>query len=109
MTIIFNDAVPRGLGYVEIDQRPVEAALPPGTVRHFEADTYTCSHCERVVIVNPLRLRPRYKCKGCSHHVCDECASKVAAGEKCRTYAQFIEEQREKVERQTNSGLILLP
>jgi len=106
--LIITDNLPRGLGYYEVDQRQVEAALPPGTVRHFEADTYTCSHCEQVVILNPNRVRERYKCKGCNHHICDECAAKRIAGGGCRTYAQFIDELREQDMRRPESGSILL-
>ena len=70
---------PSGQGFLEIDQRAVDAELPPGVVRHFEADTYTCSHCEAVVVMNPARKRPRYKCSTCAHHICDGCAAALAS------------------------------
>lgn len=107
--IILTDAVPRGLGYVEVDQRPVEAPLPIGTPRHFEADTYTCSHCQVVVILNPQRIRERYKCNGCNHHICDTCAAKRYAGGPCRTFKQVADEVLEASARQLNSSLIILP
>jgi hypothetical protein len=109
MTIILSDAVPRGLGYLEVDQRPVEAPLPIGTPRHFEADTYTCSHCQVVVILNPARTRERYKCRGCNHHICDNCAAKRFAGEPCKTFGQTVDEVLEMSERQLKSGSIILP
>jgi hypothetical protein len=95
--LLITDGAPRGLGYLEVDQRNVEAALPPGVQRYFECDTYTCSHCQTVVILNPLRKRERYKCDGCQHHICDPCAAKCYAGEVCRTYAQQVEEYMERV------------
>jgi len=107
--IILTDAIPRGLGYLEIDQRPVEAALPPGTPRHFEAETYTCSHCQRVVILNSQRIRERYKCRGCQHHICDACAAMRATGGPCRTFAQIADETMERAARQSESSLIILP
>jgi hypothetical protein len=105
--LILTDTQPRGLGYYEIDNRAV--GLPAGVLTHFEADTYTCSHCERVVIMNPDRKRERYKCNGCSHHICDECAAKKVAGGGCRTYAQFIDELQERDLRQPSSSSIILP
>ena len=107
--LILNDMQPRGLGYVEIDQRAVGGELPPGTAPYFEADTYTCRHCERVVILNPARVRERYKCNGCSHHICDDCAAKRAMGENCKPYVQQVEENLELAARQVDSGLIIMP
>jgi hypothetical protein len=109
MSLIITDGQPRGLGYLEIDHRAAEMALPPGVARHFEADTYTCTHCERVVVLNPQRRRERYKCSGCNHHVCDECAAKRVAGGSCRTMAQFVEEIRDRDARQPESSSIILP
>jgi hypothetical protein len=106
--LIIADSFPRNLGYVEIDNRQVDAPLPPGNV-HFEADAYTCSHCERVVIKTPERTRERYKCHGCKHHICDDCEALRFAGKPCKTYAQFIDELREQDARQPEPGLIILP
>ena len=106
--LILTDSQPRGLGYLEIDNRQA-GSLPNGAVSHFEADTYTCSHCERVVVLNPARTRERYKCGGCSHHICDDCAAKKLAGGGCRTYAQFIDTLRERELRQPESSSILMP
>lgn len=107
MSLIITDGLPRGLGYFETDQRGVDAPLPPGIPRHFEADTYTCSHCQRVVVMNPQRKRERYKCNGCTHHICDECAARKFAGEPCRTFAQVVDETLEREARHPTS--ILLP
>jgi hypothetical protein len=104
--LLITDGLPRGLGYVEIDQRNVHAPLPPGTLRHFEADTYTCSHCQFVVVMNPARVRERYKCKGCNHHICDGCAAKLVAGAECKTYAEHIEELMERELRHPDSTII---
>ena len=106
--LILNDAQPRGLGYLEIDNRAIPD-LPPGVQKHFEADTYTCSHCQRIVVMNPMRKRERYKCKGCNHHLCDECTAKRVSGESCRTFAQLIDETMERDFRQPDSPLILQP
>ena len=109
MTLLITDAVPRGLGYLEVDQRNVPEALPPGVQRYMEADTYTCSHCQFVVILNPARTRERYKCKGCNHHICDKCTAARVAGGPCRTMTQVIDEKLERALRQPESNLIILP
>jgi len=107
MTLLITDGLPRGLGYLEIDHRATGAPMPPGTPRHFEADTYTCSHCQVIVILNPERKRERYKCGGCNHHICDPCAAKRVAGNPCRTFAQVADEVRERALRQSAEPLIL--
>ena len=76
---------PVGLGYYDIDNRAAGFG-------RFEADTYTCTHCQAVVVMNPERKRERYKCRGCSHHICDPCAVLRTAGEPCKTYAQKLNE-----------------
>ena len=89
MTLLITDGLPRGLGYVEVDNRPAGCG-------HFEADTYTCTHCSAVVILNPERKRERYKCRYCNHHVCDDCAAKMTAGGSCYTMQQYIDESLER-------------
>lgn len=108
MTLIITDNQPRGLGYLELDHRAANNA-PEGLPQYFEADTYTCTHCHRVVIMNPNRTRERYKCKGCSHHICDDCAAKRIAGESCRTMNQKIDEYMEAVQTDKPISSILLP
>jgi hypothetical protein len=102
--LLITDGNPRGLGYMELDHRATDA--PPG-LRHFEADTFTCSHCQRVEIIN--RNKINYKCSGCSHHICDRCAAAKKAGAPCKTYAQYVEEQLEQAQRQPEPSLIILP
>jgi hypothetical protein len=41
----------------------------------YEAATYTCPHCGRVVIKNPERVRMRERCNSCDTYVCDWCAA----------------------------------
>lgn len=104
--LLITDGLPRGLGYVEIDNRA--SGMPPGR-NHFEADTYTCTHCSRVVVLNLQRKRERYKCNGCNHHICDGCAADMVAGGKCETMQQKFEQYLEQVVRQLPSSPIILP
>ena len=39
--------------------------------QRFETATYTCRHCNAVVIVNPQRSRERNVCRRCMAVVCD--------------------------------------
>lgn len=101
-----TDGLPSGLGYLELDHRASPEA-PFGLPRHFEADTYTCTHCHRVVILNPNRVRERYKCRGCNHHICDDCAALRANGGLCVTMDQKIDQYMNEVSKNPegdNSG-----
>ena len=91
--LLITDGLPRGLGELHLDNRPAGGQL-------IEVNTYTCSHCQRVVALNPARTRERYKCGGCNHHICDECAAKKFAGAPCRTFAQIVDESLEQAARQ---------
>lgn len=44
---------------------------PGGTV--IEVKTITCSHCNTVFVINPLRQRERSYCGKCDHYICDAC------------------------------------
>ena len=105
--LIITDGLPRGLGYLELDHRATIA--PEGLPTHFEADTYTCTHCTRVVVLNPLRKREHYKCKQCSHHICDECTANMVMGAECRTWNQYVDESLEMAARQLPIQSIILP
>lgn len=73
-----------GAGYVIVDHRDspgvtaadvahVPGAIPVGKGQVFEADGLTCSHCQRGILINPQRTRPRGYCGKCDHYVCDGC------------------------------------
>ena len=111
MTLLITDGFPRNLGYAEIDQRNVGAPLPPGVPRHFESDTYTCSHCQHVVVRLALfdkTKREPPKCGGCNHHICEGCATKKRNGVPCKTWAQHIDELAERDARQLDAPSIIL-
>lgn len=91
-------------GYLMIDHRespgvtPEQAmmagrnTLPVGRGQRFEAPTVNCSHCERLVVLNPGRTRDRAYCPKCNHYLCDQCeAARVQTG-LCKPFAQRIDE-----------------
>jgi transposase-like protein len=62
-----------------------------------------------VVVLNPARVRERYKCRSCNHHICDDCAARAVQGEPCLPYKVKVEAFREQAARQAESPSILLP
>ena len=74
----------QGAGFLEIDHRespglsPADVAHVPGGVpvpggSHFERDVKMCSHCQRGIVLEPLRTRNRGYCAKCDHYICDHC------------------------------------
>ena len=88
-------------GYLLLDHRHAQpvpddlvtaAGLPMGAGRGlFEAPTFTCKHCQRVVVMNPNRSQPRHHCRGCDHLICDGCAAIKAVTHQCRTFDQLVD------------------
>jgi hypothetical protein len=68
------------------DQVPSGMPIVPGGAT-FESATLTCSHCQRVVILNPTRSRERNWCYNCDHYICDDCGLERKLTGKCETYA----------------------
>lgn len=72
-------------GYLLIDNRNspglTETILEPGQSPEnvplvgagasYESATITCSHCQTVVVLNPMRTRARGYCAKCDHYICD--------------------------------------
>ena len=69
------------------------AGLPVNAGRGlFEAPTFTCSHCQAVVILNPNRQQDRHYCRRCDHLICDTCAGVMAQTKECRPFSMYIDE-----------------
>ena len=72
-------------GFSEEDSIMRRSVLPfagPGQV--FECATNTCSHCDRIVIRNPDRVRERGHCHACNYFICDGCATTYHLTGECR-------------------------
>lgn len=105
-------------GYLLVDNRAspgvpdglaISAGMPAGSGRGlFESATFTCSHCQTVVILNHLRTRERAFCEKCDHYLCDACGVLKAQSGVCRTFKQVVEEVQEQAVRDEQNGLILL-
>ncbi len=89
-------------GYLEVDHRnspgirPEDVAHVPGLVavgagQHYERDTKQCTHCQRTIVLEPLRTRERGYCPKCYHYICDHCeAIRVKSGA-CVPMAQVMD------------------
>jgi len=72
---------------------PADACLPLGAGRSlFEAPTISCSHCQAMVIINPLRNRERGYCTGCGRYICDICTERRRIDGQCKTFQQLADE-----------------
>ena len=89
-------------GFLEIDHRespgltPADVAHVPGSIpvaggSLLERDVQMCSHCQRGVVLEPLRTRDRGYCPKCNHFVCDSCETiRVKTGE-CVPFVKVLD------------------
>jgi hypothetical protein len=73
-----------------------------------ESPTFTCSHCNAVVVMNPKRTRERAYCRGCNSYICDACGVVRALTFECRTLEQKIDQAITAAEKAAESPQILL-
>ena len=99
-------------GLTEADA--VAAGLKPKLLAEgalYESATYTCRHCQRIVIMNPERTRERGFCRKCDAYICDECTAALSVGE-CIPFEKIADDvlnAAAKGQDQWQSGSSLLP
>lgn len=94
-------------GYLLIDHRNAPGVTPARGVdapavaagATFESATITCSHCHRIVILNPDRSRERHHCFKCDHYICDTCAAARKGVDECTTLHQVFDVLKTQAER----------
>lgn len=98
-----NTSKRRHEGYLFIDHRespdvpfnPAMVGKPDAlTVARghvLESATVTCCHCQVVVVLNPLRTRPRGYCQKCDRYVCDS----PACSADCRPFERILDQAQE--------------
>jgi hypothetical protein len=99
-------------GVVTIDHRASPGLGPRGTRLGegslFEVAVKKCNHCQRIIMLNPLRIRSQAYCPKCDEYVCDQCEIvRVASGHQCKPYDKVIEEIIETAERGKPIGTAL--
>lgn len=97
------DTLTHGAGYLEIDHRespgltPTDVAHVPGAIavgagQRLERDVLQCSHCQRAVLLVPMRKRRRGYCPKCHRYLCDLCeAIRAQSGGACTPMAQVLD------------------
>lgn len=65
-----------------------------------ESATITCSHCQRTVVLNPDRSRPRGFCSKCDHYICDSPGCNAG----CRPIRQVMALAQEQAFRDEQRG-----
>jgi hypothetical protein len=76
-------------------KRGARTSLLPfvGAGQKLETPTQSCSHCERIVIINPKRTRHREWCRSCDHYICDVCGFEAREpGYVHKSYKQKMED-----------------
>lgn len=74
----------------------------------FEAASCTCSHCQAIMIVDPLRQRPLPYCRKCNHSICSRCELvRVASGYDCLPFKKLLDLAAERFERGLPLGDLL--
>ena len=95
-------------GYLMIDHRmgegitPEQAAragngtIPVGRGMLFQSPTVNCSHCSRLIVLNPDRSRSRGYCQKCDRYVCDDCETARVQTGICYPFRQKMDDLLEK-------------
>lgn len=89
-------------GYLLIDHSSAPGAGMVGPGRKFESATITCSHCQRVVILNPDRSRSRGHCRRCDHYICDNPACNI----ECLPFNKYLDTMQEEAIRNLGKDTI---
>lgn len=87
------------------DAQMLALGYPVGAGRGlYESATYTCSHCNSVVVIEPRRTRERGFCRGCNQRICDGCVAVKAQTLQCRTMAQVVDEALTAADKQAETA-----
>lgn len=88
------------------DSVVVSQGLPEGAGHgKFESATFTCPHCEVVVVKNPDRSRERAWCRHCDHYLCDGCGTELQRTGVCYPYKDMIYDLMNARARQTKTHI----
>ena len=89
-----------GLLIIDHSASPGTEAVPEGKV--VEAAIVTCAHCQRQVVLNPLRTRAREYCPKCDRYVCD--LGTPGCPLECRNYEKYLDDLQEQLLLKYNLG-----
>lgn len=69
-----------------------------------EWDIKVCSHCQREIRLEPLRIRDRGHCPKCHHYVCDHCDTIRVKTGVCTPMAQILDTLQERYTRESGTA-----
>lgn len=90
-------------GYVMLDNREspgftyaehpaaYHAGIPVGPGAFFEGSTLKCRCCDRIVVLNPDRIRERGHCRECDGFLCDPCAVNLHLTGNCNCIDKLLD------------------
>lgn len=86
-----------GIKSEDIPARLRDSVIPVGPNQKFESDIQQCSHCQRAVVFNANRTRPRATCPYCYHYICDSCDKIRRATGQCIPFKKVLDEAEKSV------------
>ena len=97
-------------GYLLIDESACpQGVFAPKPMKH-EMKTFTCAHCNGIVVMEPRRTRERAYCRRCDGYICDHCALVRQQTLTCKPFTAVVDELLEAAERQAaTDAQIILP
>lgn len=74
-------------GLLIVDNRNLALGVGSGVA---EIPTFTCSHCQAIVVLNARRTRERGYCRKCDHCICDHCLRELSASGICKPFKEIV-------------------
>ena len=107
--VIIDHSASPGLSaeFVELCRRNGKEIPHAAGGQVYESATVTCSHCQRVVILNPDRTRARTWCAKCDRYICDLCAVAMKQTLECRNIRRVLDDLQNAAER--GESVVLVP
>jgi transcription elongation factor Elf1 len=72
-----------------------------------EAATYTCPHCNGIVVKEPKRTRERAYCYSCGENICDACGVKALSETEHKSFNKYLDEVERSAYREQQNNLSL--
>jgi hypothetical protein len=96
-----------GLSAADVAHLPGAMAVEAGAV--LERDVQICTHCERAVVLEPLRVRDRGFCPKCNHYICDGCETIRVKTGACVPMRQILDHATNVLDRTPRGDLPTTP
>jgi len=67
-----------------------------------ERPVVTCAHCQRQIVLQPLRTRDRGECRLCDKYICDECDVVYRKTDECASMQRKFDKLESDAYREQN-------